>query len=107
MKIFKTVVTFDDDSDLHYADSIEYEGQMWLVPEWIESPAGGWRMPRRLVCLNTMPHERKEGDPTGEFIVTWPIPKCVFNGELPREAKIKYVIVDSPNIRIPLASGVR
>jgi hypothetical protein len=102
MKIFRTALTFDDNSDLHFADSIEHEGQMWLVPEWVELPAEGWRTPRRLICLNTMPHERKEGDAGGDLVVTLPIPKCVFNGEVPRDAKAKYVMVERPDIRVPI-----
>lgn len=101
MKIFKTLVSFDDDSDLCYADSIEHEGQMWLVPEWIDVLSEGCKMPKRLICLNTMPHERLSGGSGSDFVLRWPIPRCIFDGQIPNGTKTKYLIVERPDIRIP------
>lgn len=107
MKILKTVVTFDDDSDLYRADTIEHQGQMWLVPEWTDSPAEGWRMPKRIVCLNTMPHERTDGMSGDDFVLQWRIPKCVFDGQIPTGTKAKYVIVENPDIRVPTSGKMQ
>lgn len=107
MRILKTAVTFDDDSDLYYADSIEHDGQVWLVPEWIDAPGQGWKKPKRLICLNTMAHERMETGDGGDFVVTWPIPRSVFDGRVPEGAGTRYIIIEGPDIRVPVAGKDR
>jgi len=40
-----------DDGELLEADTIEYEGKLWIVPEWLAGPTKGTEMPARIICL--------------------------------------------------------
>jgi hypothetical protein len=89
------------DSGLYKSDVIEHDGLFWLVPEWLDLPAQGVTMPRRIVSLATMAHQRHEGaDP--EFVVNNPIPKAVFEGRAPSLLADRYGVQELPEIRIPL-----
>jgi hypothetical protein len=35
MKIFTTVVMIEEGGDFTKLDTIEHEGKLWLVPEWL------------------------------------------------------------------------
>jgi hypothetical protein len=52
MKIYKTMMSISDDpaggGNIYKMDTIEHEGQMWLVPEWLEKEGEGWKKP----CLS-------------------------------------------------------
>ncbi len=105
-KIFTTMVSLDDSGEISKCDTIEYEGKMWLVPHWLESPAQGWKTPTRIVCLDGLPHQKTPGSPFGDFVLTYPIPKALLlSGQVPKQSKFVIVVVESPDIRIPIQSG--
>ena len=98
MKILKTMVTID--GMIESMDTIEHEGSFWLVPEWLDLPARGISMPRRIVSLATLRHERTNGNP--DFVVNDPVPRFVFDGEVPSQIKHMYIVRDLPEIRVPM-----
>jgi len=98
VKIRKTIVGFDDSNSLLAVDTIEYEGKLWLVPKWLESPTEGWRQPAHIICLTTLPHE-KWGD---RFLLRCPMPRAVFDGRRQQETKGEFVVVNLPDVRLPL-----
>jgi hypothetical protein len=54
MKILKTLIQRVDDGELLAADTIEYEGKLWIVPEWLAGPTKGTEMPARIICLDNL-----------------------------------------------------
>jgi hypothetical protein len=99
VKIFVARLIIDG---AHYAmDVIEHEGSFWLVPEWIDDTAAGVSMPRRIVSLATIPHEVMRAD-NPKIVVNYPVPKSVFDGAPPSEIAGKYVVIELPEIRIPI-----
>jgi hypothetical protein len=102
MKIRKASLMIKDDDGVHYhvtMDVIEYEGEFWLVPEWLDNQLQKATMPLRIISLRTMTHHQMAGmDP--EFVVEWPVPKYVFDGRIPPEEASKYRVIESPGIRI-------
>src|SRR5436309_1102869 len=81
-------------------DVIEHQGIFWLVPQWLDNIAAGVSMPRRIVSLATIPHERMRGNP--DFAVSYPVPKSVFDGTAPSEIAGKYVVIELPEILVPI-----
>jgi hypothetical protein len=57
-KIFRTLVQQSDDGALYSVDTIEFEGKLWLVPEWLKGPAEGTETPARIICLYGLPTEK-------------------------------------------------
>jgi hypothetical protein len=103
MKVHKAMVIIADTTHtIVQMDVIEHAGQFWLVPEWLDNPTQRVSMPLRIVSLATMSHQRTEGA-AQEFVVNDPVPKLVFDGQIPPEQSDKFVVVELPDIRIPLA----
>jgi hypothetical protein len=99
MKIQKATVVID--SSIYKADVIEFEGRYWLVPEWLDMPAQGVSMPRRIISLEAIPHQHTPGvDP--EFVVNVPVPRAVFEGRAQSQGERQFVVRELPEIRVPL-----
>jgi hypothetical protein len=82
-------------------DTIEYQGEYWLVPCWLEALWDGWRMPAKIVCLSKLRHVQTPGG-LGDFklldalepsTLTDPVEKLQANG---------YVVRERPDIRLPI-----
>jgi hypothetical protein len=103
MKIYKaTVIVAADVHRTCRMDVIEHDGEFWLVPEWLDNQVRRLTKPLRIVSLRTLPHQRGNARP--EFVVNDPVPKYVFDGRIPPEEAGKYVVIEDPEIYIPLAS---
>lgn len=99
-RAYTTIADYDGKHAIHITDVIEHAGKFWLVPEWLDNQAQKVTMPLRIISLETLAHKRVDwGDP--EFVVTFPIPKYVFDGRIPPQEASKYVVIESPDIRIP------
>ncbi len=101
------VILSDDDGkngEIHNVDVIEFDGQAWLVPEWLDRPDEKMTMPARIILLDVMPHSRGEVSP--QFVVDGPIPKSVLAGNAPRALEAQYVVVERPDIQLPLPNVI-
>jgi len=104
MKIRKAhvVIAERDGAHLHtFMDVIEHAGKFWLVPEWIDDQERKSTTPRRMVLLETLPHQQMLGYGP-EFVVHNPVPKYVFDGQVPSQEAGAYVVVESAGIRFPI-----
>jgi hypothetical protein len=106
MKIYKAMVIIASDvHETRMVDVIEHDGEFWLVPEWLDNQVRRLTKPLRIVSLRTLPHQRIAGkDHPPDFVVNDPVPKYVFDGRTPPQEADKYVVVEGPEIYIPLAS---
>jgi hypothetical protein len=105
VKIYTTAVSFSDvaDGGIFKCDTIEYQGKMWLVPEWLENPKAGWTMPARIILLESLPHQTTTGNAFGDFVLNQPIPKAVFNGQ---QSGGIYIVLERPDIKIKSLGGI-
>lgn len=96
------MVAFDD-GEMHLVDTIEYQGQFWLVSSWNESRQGRWSKPVRIVSLATIPHQMSSGGGEPRGVVNYPIPKVLLQDvhALSPELAARYRVVDSPDITLP------
>jgi len=118
-KIFKTHIFVNEIKDANWKgdspggelmDTIIFQGMPWLVPEWIGNQDSGMSMPTRIICLGDLqyqivPDRHKLGDsapfPGIDYILFGPIPRAVLNGQIPKEMKDKYVIIQRPGVSYP------
>lgn len=103
VRLFKVLMHIEGDHGGEYdQDAIEYEGKLWLVPEWSDSPVLGYRIPTRIISLETLRYQRWEAGPYAEYVINDPMPIDVLEGRAPPEVLSKYVVVEMPDIRFPL-----
>ena len=109
MNIFKTMAFFsnDDNGKIYLVDTISYEGKMWLVPEWLDNPRGGWRKPTRIILLDILPHQKTQGgDSHAHFVLNHGIPKSVFfDGQIPPQPEDYFVVIEGQDIQFPAIGG--
>jgi hypothetical protein len=102
MKILKTGVG-SDTGTIYKCDTIEHEGKLWLVPQWLDVPAKGVRKPRRLIRMDSLPHQPMTNPAYGlDYILNDGIPKAVLEGTAPSEQADEFEIVDLPEIEFPI-----
>ena len=99
-KAYVVIAEADGKHAIYYADVIDYEGKFWLVPQWIDMPAQKSTTPLRIVSLETMKYHHLPGRKP-EFVVQNPVPRYVFDGQIPSEKAAEYIVIESPDIRIP------
>jgi hypothetical protein len=108
MKVFKVIVQLADTSEVSMCDAIEFEGQTWLVPQWFEVPSESKTIPRRIIPLAKLRHQKmSSGNPYGaDALVNDPMPKALFDEQIPTELATRYGVVERPDISIPAAGGI-
>jgi hypothetical protein len=101
--IFKTWITVIDDEMAQHAvaDTIVYEGKLWLVPEWIDNRVAGWTMPARIIALDGLPYESLPAPHECDYLLHEGIPKGIYCGQIRPEPDSCYVVIETPNIRLP------
>jgi hypothetical protein len=106
MGLLKTMTFFSDVGSgmLFRVDTIEHDGKMWLVPEWLDNPREGWRKPARIVCVDGMSHQRTMAGPT-DFVLNTGIAKAVFQGHNQSEEEMRFLVIEGPDIRFPAIGG--
>lgn len=106
--IFRTAII--NGSNIDFMDTLEHEGQFWLVPDWSIAPDEQYISPLRMVAMRTIRHHDLGEPKVGEarFVVTMPIPQCVFRGVAPLGQEKLFEIWESPEIWIanPEANSV-
>ena len=92
------------DGNIHRCDTIEYEGGLWLVPYWIENISEGYKSPVRIIRMDTLQFQRISGFGDSDFLLNDPIPKSVLDGQTHKQGSFSFVVVESPDIRVPIPS---
>jgi len=107
MEILKTIVSFIEGGALHEADTIRYEGGLWIVLTWSKSQTEELVMPTRIIRIDTLRHQTMvAGNHYGaDFVLNEPLPKGLFEDQIPAELVGKYDVVERPDIKVrPSAS---
>ena len=108
MKIYTTMVFIrrGRNTKLGKCDTIEHEGKLWLVPEWLEVPSAEVKTPKRMVCIADLQYQvLKPGAPYGDFLLKESMPKDVLDGKTTKHGDKHYLVVEYPGLSdIPAAS---
>ena len=96
MKILKTMVP--SKTGLFSCDTIEHEGHLWLVPEWIDgSPSKGFSKPALIIQITYLA-TKTDSLPNVDYMLQNPLPKGIWNGEISPESEKMYVVIKNPDI---------
>jgi hypothetical protein len=99
MKILKALIS--DGSNMGECDAIEYEGGLWLVPQWLEAPFEGYKIPARIIRFDTLKHHKNKFL-NFDFQLQHTIPQAVLDGQ----TSAGYEIREKPDIRFSIPKGV-
>ena len=81
-------------------DAIKYDGKLWLVPQWLDEPGRGTTKPRRMIRIDSLPHQPMTNPAYGlDFILNGPLPKTVLDGVATPEQAAQYEIVELPEMK--------
>ena len=105
-KIYQTIISFEGENDLLCIDTIEYDGKMWLVPRWLEAPSEGWKTPARIILLDSRDRQTAPAEFEADFVRRSPIPKDVFEGRIPKGSEGEFVVIERPDVKIPIPRGI-
>lgn len=93
------------DGKLYKVDTIEHQGKMWIVSEWLDNPLAGLRKPTRIILLDLLPHQKSSGGPA-DFVLNDGMPKYIFDGQPPRTPEdARFVVIERPDILFPAIGG--
>lgn len=92
VKTIKALVFLED--GLYTFDAIEYQGQYWLVPEWIDIQKQGWSRPERIVRPKKQPFRLTPGG--NQVSLPNPLPKAAFFGPILPQLAGDYEVVLNP-----------
>jgi hypothetical protein len=108
MTVLKTLIAIEGTNEICRVDTIQYEGKLWLVPEWLESPTQGWKKPKRIILLDGLQYQRlRPGDLRGNFLLNAPIPRAVIDGRAPNAEDNGYVVIETPlGVQVPIPRGI-
>ena len=96
MKILKVFVS--SGGEIGIVDAIEYQGGIWLVPEWLDHPDKPMTQPARIIRMDVLPHTQMTGQ--ADYALRGPIPKAVLDGETTSAAGTQFDVVERPDISI-------
>ncbi len=105
-KIYQTLMYYEGENDILCIDTIEYDGKLWLVPHWIEAPTEGWKMPARIVLLDSLDYRTEPSDAPADYLLKTPMPRDVFEGRIPNGSEGEFVVIERPDVKIPIPRGI-
>jgi hypothetical protein len=106
-EIYRVMVMIADTGQLAECDAIKYQGKLWLVPNWLDSPAEQSTRPERIIYMDGLRYQEgvEQGGRKFDYTLSHPIPIAVLYGPDPSQAEGGFVVVLSPDIKFPRRSG--
>jgi hypothetical protein len=105
MRILKTAIAFEGTEFTCYMDTIEYDGEIWLVPSCIEAAWNGWRIPSQIVSLSRLSYTCTPGDGLADFTLLLPGTSPRLTETVDSLQANGYVARERPDIRVDLAAN--
>ena len=99
MKVLKILIQIEDDGSIEIWDAIEYEGHLWLVPEWRAYQAEGIQKPARMISLEGIAMSVPRADYAADFFLDSPMPRHVL--EDPGKSQT-LAVLEAPDLSAPL-----
>jgi hypothetical protein len=103
-KILKTLVP-SDNGTVHICDTIEHEGKLWLVPQWLDKQAEGLSRPACIIRMDNLAQTGPQQATSPHFALKDYMPKTVLDGTASPEIAQKYEIVDMPLLVVRTGGG--
>lgn len=110
-KLYKVIVMIDGVASA--IAGVDFEGAIWLVPNWLPFQSEGYTKPTRMVRLDQFQSRRFVPPATGpgpfagaDYAVSDPLPKELFVGELTPQLEKQYVVLDRPDVKFRTGGSI-
>lgn len=84
--------------------AIEHEGQLWLVPLWLDHPDKGWSIPARIINLSAPPLGVQLQETAGmegmDYLLNYPLPIADLRNETAPEIEHEFEVIERPAIKV-------
>lgn len=94
------------ENEILTADVLQIGGELWLIPQWLETQDGQWRTPERAIRVDSLPHQM-EGVRGADMTLNSTIPKSVIDGLTSHSGGVEYETVRGPSDRFGWISARR
>ena len=84
-----------DEEGIALMDAVLWNGELWLVSEWLELPEKRLQTPAVAVRVDRLPHQRTNVG-GADLVVQNPIPRAVLRGESASSAGTEYQVLTGP-----------
>jgi hypothetical protein len=103
MSIYTSMIGTDKGSIVK-CDTIEHDGGLWIVPQWLVSHGEGVQRPAYAIRVDTLPLAKFEaGSKFGHYYLQQGhIPIDVLEGRSTQGPHGEYEVMQSPDIRLPV-----
>lgn len=103
MKILKTIVGSAETGALYLIDTIEHEGKLWLVPQWLDEPIRKVSKPARLIRLDILPFQSMKGSKyPADYVLNGPMPTALLELKTPKEPISGFEVRELPELEFPM-----
>lgn len=87
-------------------DTIEFEGELWLVPAWMhDSPRTGRSRPVRIICATLLGHMKAGPGFPFDYTLRDPLPEGLADGRVPPGQEVLFRVVESPDLSVETPSA--
>lgn len=104
MAVHKVLYVREDDDVALTGDLIEYEGRLWLVPEWLEGPTAGTRCPARIIDTGGLSLMKAGAEHPVDYVLGVPLSRNVLEG---RGARLGLDVRQRPDIHLRVDTDFR
>jgi hypothetical protein len=80
MNVLKTVIQQWDDGSILLCDTIEWQGKLWLVPEWLAGPEPRTERPARIIGLHGLMLQKAHPPYQADYMLGTPLSKDTLAG---------------------------
>jgi hypothetical protein len=70
----------EDDGQTFIGLLVEYEGKIWLVPEWLKGPTENILYPARIICTDGLSLTKAARDDHVDYLLATPLSRSVLEG---------------------------
>jgi hypothetical protein len=84
--------------------AISYEGEIWLIPDWIRSPRGRSAKPLRMIPLSKFPHKvfPQTQEAYADYGIDGLVPKALFDPGVSAPLSPVFGVLERPDLKIPI-----
>lgn len=100
---FRKALIYSDDAVIRKCDVVDFEGKLWLVPYWLESPSEGVRRPIRIIRIDSLPLQNTVDTAFGvDLLLKCKVPISLLGLASPKEPVTEFEVRELPNLAVPL-----
>jgi hypothetical protein len=100
--ILKVSLFREGDVAMGICAAIQYEGEIWLVPDWIRAKGGRSAKPLRMIPISRFPHKALPKGDFADYAIDGLVPKFLFDLHLPAKKSVAFGVREKPDLTVQM-----